>query len=57
MGLGVDHDGLSPFDIYFIYVQDDETVPNFEPFGPKAVPCYEAYSVSKLFICSPHYQI
>ncbi len=52
MGLGEDHGGLSPFDIYFIYTQDNETVAGFEPFDPVAIPCYEAISVSPLHISS-----
>lgn len=48
MGLGEDHGGFSPFDIRFIYTQDDDIVQGFEPFDPKAVACYEAISVSPL---------
>lgn len=48
MGLGEDHGGLSPFDIYFIYTEDNVEIPGFEPFDPVAVPCYEAISVSLL---------
>ena len=45
MGLGSDHGGFSPFDIYFRYMQDDETIAGVEPFETKPVACYEAYSV------------
>lgn len=46
MGLGVDHGGFSPFDIFFRYLQDDENIEGIEPFDTRSVACYEAYSVS-----------
>ena len=52
MGLGEDHGGFSPFDIRFIFTQDDEAVSGFEPFDPKAVACYEAISVSDFSLSS-----
>ena len=47
MGLGMANQGFSPFDIYFQYIPDGETVTDVvEPFAPAAVPCYEAISVT-----------
>ena len=47
MGLGADHGGFSPFDIYFDYVTDDQPPSTeFEPFNPVAVACYQPISVS-----------
>ena len=47
MGLGMANQGFSPFDIYFQYIADGETVTDVvEPFSPGAVPCYEAISVN-----------
>lgn len=47
MGQSSSSGGFSPFDIYFQYVAEDETVVEVvEPFDPKAIPCYEAISVS-----------
>ena len=50
MGLGIANQGFSPFDIFFRYVADDETVTEVvEPFDPKAVPCNQPISVSSFF--------
>lgn len=50
MGLGSANLGFSPFDIFFRYVADDETVTEVvEPFDPKAVPCNQPISVSSFF--------
>ncbi|XP_046440760.1 NPC intracellular cholesterol transporter 1-like isoform X2 [Daphnia pulex] len=47
MGLGMANQGFSPFDIYFQYIPDGETVTDVvEPFAPPAIPCYEAISNS-----------
>lgn len=52
MGLGQDHGGFSPFDILFTYTADDEVLEGIEPYGPHAVACYEAISVSRhMFSC------
>ncbi len=47
MGLGMANLGFSPFDIYFQYIPDGETVTDVvEPFAPPAIPCYESISVN-----------
>ena len=47
MGLGEDHGGFSPFDIYFDYAYEGEPVAEgVVPFDPTAIACYEPISVS-----------
>lgn len=47
MGLGMANQGFSPFDIYFQYIADGETVTDVvEPFAPEAIPCHQAISVN-----------
>jgi Niemann-Pick C1 protein len=48
MGLGMANQGFSPFDIYFQYIPDGETVTDVvELSAPPAIsPCYEAISVN-----------
>lgn len=55
MGQGMSSGGFSPFDIYFQYIPEGETIPDpevIEAYDPKAVPCYESISVNILLINS-----